>query len=98
MTLELESFEAAIWQKEWLKSMREEVKTIKKNKQWELSDLPDNKKVIEVKWVYKTKLNPNGSINKHKRRLIARINYNETFTPIACLDTIRALIALATQS
>ncbi|KHN25158.1 Copia protein, partial [Glycine soja] len=53
---------------------------------------------------YKTKLNPDGTIQKHKARLVAKgysqqpeIDYNETFAPVARLDTIRALIALASQ-
>ena len=77
---------------------------IKKNNTWELVNHPHGKYIIEVKWVYKTKLNPDGTIQKHKARLVAkgysqqpRIDYNETFAPVARLDTIRALIALASQ-
>ena len=65
---------------------------------------PIEKEVIGVKWVYKTKLNSEDSIQKHKARLVTKgslqqfsINYNETFAPITRLDTIRALIALAAQ-
>ena len=57
-----------------------------------------------MKWVYKTKLNPDGTIQKHKAKLVAKgysqqpgINYNETFAPVARLYIIRALIALAAQ-
>jgi hypothetical protein len=52
--------------------------------------------------VYKTKLHLDGTVQKHKARLVAkgyaqkfRIDYNETFAPVARLDTIRTLIALA---
>ncbi|CAA0825713.1 cysteine-rich RLK (RECEPTOR-like protein kinase) 8 [Striga hermonthica] len=103
-TMEPESFEAAVKEKEWVKAMKEEIRMIEKNKTWELVDPPNNKEVIGVKWVYKTKLNPDGSIQKHKARLVAKgysqlpgIDYNETFAPVARLDTIRALIALAAQ-
>ncbi|BBN67407.1 hypothetical protein Prudu_69S000200 [Prunus dulcis] len=67
-------------------------------------DRPQDKYIIGVKWVYKTKFNPDGSIQKHKARLIAKgysqqsgIDYNETFTPVARLDTIRALVALVAK-
>jgi len=57
-----------------------------------------------VKWVYKTKFNPDGTIQKQKARLAAKgysqqpkIDYSETFAPVTRLDTIRAVIALATQ-
>ena len=60
-----------------------------------------NKNVIGVKWVYKTKLNPDGSINKHKARLMVKgysqqygINFSELFALVATDDTIRLLIAL----
>ena len=63
------------------------------------------KPVIMVKWVYKTKLNLDGSVLKNKARLITKsyaqkpgLDYNETDAPVARLDTIRTLIALATQN
>ena len=77
---------------------------IEKNNTWELVNCPHGKDIIGVKWVYKTKLNPDGTVQKHKARLVAKgylqqpeIDYNETFAPVARLDTIRALIALASQ-
>ncbi|CAA0833724.1 Uncharacterized mitochondrial protein AtMg00820 [Striga hermonthica] len=70
--MEPESFETAVKEKEWVKAMEEEIRMIEKNKTWELVDPPNNKEVIGVKWVYKTKLNPDGSIQKHKARLVAK--------------------------
>jgi len=46
----------------------EEVKMIKKNNTWELVNCPQGIDIIRVKWVYKTKLNPDGTIQKHKAR------------------------------
>jgi hypothetical protein len=51
---------------QWMK------KYIEKNQTWELVSLPQGKEVIGVKWVYKTKLNANGDVQKHKERLVAK--------------------------
>ena len=45
---------------------------IYKNETWKLVDRPCNKNVIGVKWVFKLKYNVDGSINKHKARLIVK--------------------------
>jgi hypothetical protein len=55
----------------WLKAMKEEINAIEKNKTWYLVDKTD-KKEIDVKWIYKLKLRPNGEIAKYKARLVAR--------------------------
>ena len=56
----------------WLKAMEEEMSMIKKNKTWVLVERPKNRKVIGVKWVFRTKLNADGSINKYKARLVVK--------------------------
>ncbi|KAI5336044.1 hypothetical protein L3X38_026178 [Prunus dulcis] len=84
--------------------MDAEIETIENNGTWELVERPTDKPVIRVKWVFKTKLNLDGTVQKHKARLVAKgyaqksgIDYNETFALVARLDTIRTLIALAAQ-
>ncbi|XP_044505673.1 secreted RxLR effector protein 161-like [Mangifera indica] len=44
--------------------MDEEIEAIKKNDTWELTNLPIGVKKVGVKWVYKTKLNENGEVEK----------------------------------
>ncbi|KAM1223589.1 hypothetical protein ACFX2G_043549 [Malus domestica] len=102
--VEPEKFEEAAQDQAWIKAMEEELTMIEKNRTWELVDRPSDKHVIGVKWVFKTKLNLDGSVQKNKARLVAKgyvqkpgIDYNETFAPVARLDTIRTLIALAAQ-
>ena len=75
---------------------------IYKNETWKLVDRPCNKNVIGVKWVFKLKYNADGSINKHKARLVVkgyaqqtRIYFTETFAPVARFDTIRLLLAIS---
>ena len=67
-------------------------------------DKPTHKREIGVKWIYRTKLNSNGSINKHKARLVVKgyaqifgMDFYETFVPIVRLDTTRMLLALVAQ-
>lgn len=92
-------------EKEWLQAMDEEIKEIEKNQTWNLVDLPIDKTPNGVKWVYKTKVNKKGMIEKFKERLVAKgfvqqpyIDYGETCTPIARLDTIRAILALVAHN
>lgn len=75
-----------------------------KKKTWELTILPNGIKPIWVKWIYKTKLNDNGEVDKYKARLVVKgyaqqygVDYTEVFAPVAKLDTIRLIFALATQ-
>ncbi|CAL8993818.1 unnamed protein product, partial [Prunus brigantina] len=103
--IEPENFAEASKDTAWKKAMEIEMEMIEKNETWELVDRPSAKPVIGVKWVYKTKLNLDGSIQKHKARLVVKgyaqkpgIDFNETFAPVARLDTIRTLIALAAQN
>jgi hypothetical protein len=52
--------------------MDAEMRSIGKNETWDLIELPKGAKRIGVKWVYKTKLNELGEVDKHKARLVAK--------------------------
>jgi len=84
--------------------MQAEINSINKNDTWELVELPQGKKCVGCKWVYKTKLKADGSINKHKARLVEKgftqkygFDYEETFAPAARQETIRLALSLATH-
>ncbi|CAJ2639943.1 unnamed protein product [Trifolium pratense] len=66
------NFEEASGDENWIKAMDEEINAIEKNKTWELTELPANKRPIGVKWVYKTKYKPSGEIDRFKARLVAK--------------------------
>lgn len=56
----------------WIKAMEEEMQSIKKNDTWELVELPKGNKIVGSKWVYKTKFNIDGTIERYKVRLVAK--------------------------
>jgi hypothetical protein len=73
------SFEEAEKKEEWVQAMNDEIEAIERNKTWDLVDLPTDKTRIGVKWVYKTKLNEKGQIEKHKARLVAKRFFTTTW-------------------
>ena len=98
-------FEEAVKERKWKQAMDEEINSIEKNRTWTLTELPAEARKIGVKWLYKTKYNEHGEIDKHKARLVAKgysqqygIDYTEVFAPVARLDTIRMILALTAQN
>ncbi|GKB26996.1 retrovirus-related pol polyprotein from transposon TNT 1-94 [Tanacetum coccineum] len=96
------NFEEAVKYAKWREAMNLEIEAIKRNETWELVDLPKSAKTIGVKWVFKTKLNEMGEVDKYKARFVAKgysqqagIDYTEVFAPVARWDTIRMILALA---
>ena len=69
--------------------MAEELNALEENNTWNIVKLLPGKKVVGSRWVYKTKLKANGSIERHQVRLVARgftqtfrVDYKETFAPV----------------
>eukprot|EP01018_Ginkgo_biloba_P000354 Gb_00282 [translate_table: standard] len=101
---EPQSFDEAINKVQWKNAMEAEFDAFVKNDTWTLMELPLDKDVIRTKWIYKTKYKSDGSIDKHKERLVAEgyaqqkgIDYTETFAPVAKMDTIKTLLILEAQ-
>ncbi|GJX54274.1 ribonuclease H-like domain, reverse transcriptase, RNA-dependent DNA polymerase [Tanacetum coccineum] len=72
---------------------------------WRLTSLPPGHKAIGLKWVFKTKRDADGKIIKHKARLVAKgyiqehgIDFEEVFAPVARMETIRLLLAIAANN
>jgi len=99
------SFEEALKQNHWKKAMIEELDSIEKNDTWRLVQLPTDKKCIDVKWVFKTKLKPDGQVAKYKARLVARgflqkygQDYYEVYALVARMETIRLIVAITVKN
>ena len=96
------SFEEAVRHQEWREAMKAEIEAIERNQTWELSTLPEGVKTIGVKWVFKTKYDEDGEIDKFKARLVAKgyaqrygVDYDEVYAPVARWDTVRIILATA---
>ncbi|GJZ48843.1 retrotransposon protein, putative, ty1-copia subclass [Tanacetum coccineum] len=85
----------------WLDAMNVEMQSMKDNEVWDLVDLPPNRKTVASKWLFKKKTDMDGDVHTYKARLVAkgftqtyRIDYEETFSPVADVRAIRILIAI----
>lgn len=67
---DLECYQVAVKDTKWRESMDVEIASIVKNDTWELTELPAGSKKIGVKWIYRTKLNELGQVDKYKARLV----------------------------
>ncbi|KAK8944130.1 hypothetical protein KSP39_PZI007676 [Platanthera zijinensis] len=88
----------------WVEAMNDEIKSMEENKVWELVDLPEGTKPVGCKWIFKTKRDASGNVEKYKARLVAKgftqregIDYNETFSPVSSKDSFRIIMALVAQ-
>ncbi|GJY51834.1 retrovirus-related pol polyprotein from transposon TNT 1-94 [Tanacetum coccineum] len=83
-------------------AMQEELNQFKTNDVWSLVPPPKNQTIIGTKWVFNNKLDENGVVSRNKARLVAKgynqqegINFDETYAPVARLESIRILLAYA---
>ena len=89
----------------WKIAMEREMQSIHDNDVWDLVELPNQRKAIGCKWVFKRKIGADGSVERYKAHLVAQgfsqqhgLDYDETFSPVVRFESLRTVIALAVQN
>ncbi|GJY33546.1 retrovirus-related pol polyprotein from transposon TNT 1-94 [Tanacetum coccineum] len=101
-TIEPKNVNEALGDESWILAMQEELIQFIANEVWELVSQPKNMTIIGTKWVFRNKVDENGIVSRNKARLVAQgysqqegIDYDETYAPVARLESIRILLAYA---
>jgi len=86
----------------WQHAMQTELQALEENHTWDIVPCPPTVKPIGSKWVFSVKLHSDGSLDRHKARLVALgnkqeygVDYEETFAPVAKMTTVRTILAIA---
>ncbi len=91
----------------WKEVLQLEMKSLKDNNVWKLVTLPKDKKLVGSNWVYKVKVDGDGCVERFKRDLLLKIlrklilkgaDYDETFSPVVRMESVRTIISLAVQN
>ncbi|GJV35225.1 putative ribonuclease H-like domain-containing protein [Tanacetum coccineum] len=100
--IEPTSIAKALSDSSWVEAMQEELLQFKLQQVWILVDLPNGKKAIRTKWVFRNKKDERGIVIRNKARLVAQghrqeegIDYEEVFAPVARIEAIRLFLAYA---
>lgn len=85
--------------------MERELESLHTNDVWDLVGLSMDRKAVGNKWVFKVKMNADGSFEWYKARLVAQfftqkfgVDYDETFCPVVSFESVQTVIALAVQN
>src|SRR5215216_4215693 len=86
----------------WLEAKKSEMGSMYENKVWTLVDLPDDRQATDNKWIFKKKTDADGNVTVYKARLVSKgyrqvqgVDYDETFSPVAKLKSVRIMLAIA---
>ncbi|GJQ77346.1 form3 [Trypoxylus dichotomus] len=83
----------------WLEAVKTELAAHQKNGIWELVEPPENRKIIDCKWVFKIKRDEEGNVERYKARLVAKgcaqqqgFDYDIVYSPVTRMSTVRLLL------
>jgi hypothetical protein len=100
--LQPKNVKEALTNEYWIDAMQDELNQFKRNEVWDLVPRPRGINVIGTKWVYKNKNDEQGTVTKNKARLVAQgytqiegVDFDETFAPVARLESVRLLRGVA---
>jgi len=100
--IEPKNIKDALLDEFWINAMHDELNQFTKNDVWDLVPRPIDQSIIGTKWIFRNKMDENGNVVRNKDRLVAQgysqeegINYDETYAPVARLESIRLLLAYA---
>ena len=86
----------------WLEAMKSEMRSMYENKVWTLIDLPNDRRAIEIKWIFKRKTDVDSSVTMYKARIVAKgfrqvqgVDYDEGFSLVSMLKSVRIMLAIA---
>ncbi|BBN67220.1 transposable element gene [Prunus dulcis] len=100
--IEPKSVTDALADNDWILAMQEELNQFKRNDVWYLVPRPKDTNVIGTKWIFRNKTDEKGQIMRNKARLVAQgytqiegLDFDETFAPVARLESVRLLLSIA---
>ena len=102
---ELTNYEEAMMSPDsvkWLEAMKSEMRSMYENKVWPLIDLPNDRRAIEIKWIFKRKTDADSSVTIYKARIVAKkvfrqvqgVDYDESFSFVSMLKSVRIMLAI----
>ena len=92
----------ALQDESWVEAMHDELLQIQRNDVWTLVPISEGEHIIGTKWIFRNKNDEEGNVICNKVHFVAQgysqmegVDYEETFAPIARMESIKILFALA---